>query len=100
MPKEVEYPQVTEIQVEIWLGDPVTKTFIQCLDWSRLDAQEQAGSGELVDSSSADLTHALLHRSLGLQDAYTKLSDPGTVLEYYEMISHPPPPEDEDEQSN
>lgn len=97
MPKEVEFPQVTEAQVELWLASPVTKTFLQCLEWKRLDTVDQAGTGKLTDSSSADLTHALLHRALGQQDAYTGAQRCEQLLEFYEMIFHPPPPEEETE---
>ena len=97
MPKEVEHKQVTEAQVEIWLTNPVTLTLLQCLEWNRLDSRDAAGSGTLVDSSSADLTHALLHRNLGQQDAYRECEDPVQIFEHYEMIDHPPQPEKEDE---
>ena len=89
MPQEVEYPQITGVQYEIWAADPVTKCLLQCLEWRRLDSRDAAGTGELIDSSSADLTHALLHRSLGAQATYAELSDPSTTLEFYKMIKHP-----------
>lgn len=97
MPKEVEFPQVTEAQVELWQASPVTKTFLQCLEWKRQDTVDAAGSGKLTDSSSADLTHALLHRALGQQDAYTEGQRCEELLEFYQMIFHPPPPEEEEE---
>jgi len=98
LPKEVEFPQVTEAQVELWQASPVTKTFLQCLEWKRLDNVDSAGTGKLVDSSSADLTHALLHRSLGQQDAYTEAQRTEQLLDFYEMIFHPPPEEEESDE--
>ncbi len=95
MPKEVEHPQVTEAQVEMWLANPVTKAFIACLNWKRKDTRDQAGDGSIVDSSNADLTHGLLHRALGQQDGFRDAADPEDLLEHYEMIFHPPPPEEE-----
>lgn len=97
MPKEVEFPKLTEIQVELWLGDPVTINYLRCLDWLRLDTRDAAGSGELIDSSSADLTHALLHRALGRQDAYVEASNPEQIFDRYVMIEHPEPEEKDDE---
>ena len=97
MPKEVKFSQVTEAQVELWLASPVTKIFQQCLEWKRLDIVEAAGTGKLIDSSSADLTHALLHRSLGQQDAYTAGQRCEDLLDFYEMIFHPPEEEESDE---
>lgn len=96
MPKEVEHAQVTEAQLEIWLAGAVTKTFLRCLEWKRLDTVDAAGTGKLIDSSSADLTHALLHRALGQQDAYTEAQRCEQMLDFYEMIFHPPPPEEEE----
>lgn len=97
MPKEVEHTQVTAIQVELWLADITTRKFLQCLEWKRLDTKDSAGSGEIVDSSNADLTHALIHRALGQQDVYAELQEPDTLLDFYGMIQHPEPEETEDE---
>ena len=95
MPKEaLEYPQVTTDQIDIWLASPVTKAVLSCLEWKRDDTKDAAGSGKLTDSSNADLTHALLHRALGQQDAYDEARDPRALLEHYNMIFVP---EDEDE---
>lgn len=94
---DLEHPQVTEAQVELWLASPVTKTFLRCLEWKRLDTVDAAGSGKLIDSSSADLTHALLHRSLGQQDVYYECGRPEPMLDFYEMIFHPPEEEETDE---
>lgn len=96
MAKEPEFPQVTEVQTELWLAMPVTKTFMQCLAWKWLDTRDAAGSGAMIDSSSADLTHALLHRALGQQDAYTEAQKPEDLMDHYEMIFHPPPPDKEE----
>ena len=82
MAKEpLEFPQVTEAQLEIWLASPVTEAYLDCLDWKRRDTIEAAGSGKLTDSSNADMTHALLHRSLGQQDAYAEAAKPEKLLE-------------------
>ena len=97
MSKETEFRQVTEAQVELWLASPVTRALLQCLEWKRLDTVDAAGTGKLTDSSSADLTHALLHRALGQQDVYYECARPEAMLEFYEMIFHPPPPEEETE---
>ncbi len=94
MLKEVKHSQVTEIQVEIWLSDPTTRMLMQCLEWKRLDTKDSAGSGEIVDSSNSDLTHAMIHRALGQQDVYADLQTPEALFDYYEMIDHPEPPEE------
>lgn len=97
MPKEVEHPQVTEVQVALWLAEPTTRTFLQCVEWKRLDTRDAAGSGEIVDSSNSDLTHALIHRALGQQDVFQEIQNPESILDHYGMIDHPEPEETKDE---
>lgn len=98
MAKEpLEFPQVTEDQIQIWLHNPVTKAYLRCLEWKADDQRDLAGTGKLVDSSSADTTHALLHRALGQRDAYAEAQKPEKLLDFYAMIFRPPPPEEEKE---
>ena len=98
MAKEpLEFPQVTESMLEVWLANPVTRAFMRCLTWKRADQIDAAGSGRLTDSSNADMTHALLHRSLGQQDAFSECVDPEKMLDFYAMIFRPPPPEDDEQ---
>ncbi len=98
MAKEpMPFPQVTEDQISIWLASPVTKIYLQCLEWKTADNRDHAGSGTLTDSSNADLTHALLHRAFGQQDGYKEAGKPEELMDFYQMIFHPPPPEEEEE---
>ena len=93
------YPQVTSDQLELWLASPVTKAYLRCLAWKEADTVDQAGTGKLVDSSNADMTHALLHRSLGQQDALKDASLPEKLLDFYRMVYRPPPPPEEEEET-
>lgn len=95
MPEEVKHSQVTEAQVELWMANPVTKAALECFEWLRQDTADQAGTGKLVDSGNADMTHAMLHRALGQQDSLATCQDPIGLLDRYVMILHPPPEEDE-----
>ena len=94
--RELPFPQITEPQLEIWLVSPVTKAYLDCLEWKRADSIAAAGSGKLVDSSSADMTHGLLHRELGKQDGWLEAGKPEMLLDFYEMIFRPPKEEVED----
>lgn len=98
MPEEVrlEYPQITGDQFELWEANPVTKAYLRCLAWKEADTVEHTGTGRLVDSSNADMTHALVHRSLGQQDAYKEAALPEKLLEFYRMVYRPPPPAKEE----
>ncbi len=98
MPEEVKnYPQITPDQLELWLANPVTKGYLRCLSWKEADTVEQAGTGKLVDSSNADMTHAMLHRALGQQDALKEAALPEKLFDFYRMVYRPPPETDEDE---
>lgn len=97
MPKEVEFSQVTQDQIQIWLHNPVTQAYLRCLEWKTADTRDAAGDGSLTDSGSADLTHALLHRALGQQDGYKEAGKPETLLEFYKMVFIPPPKEEEED---
>ena len=94
--QELREPQITEDQFDIWMASPVTSALLKCLEWKRLDEKDAAGSGAIVDSSNSDLTHAMIHRSLGRQDAYEAMQTPFDLLTYYEMVFIPEPePEEE-----
>ncbi len=93
----LRFPQVTENQLEIWLASPVTKAYLRCLEWKHADTIDNAGSGKLTDSSNADMTHAMLHRALGQQDAFVECGKVEKLLDFYVLIFHPPPPDEEEE---
>ena len=95
MTKELPEAQITQDQYDIWLNSPVTIAYLKCLEWRRLDVRDAAGDGRLVDTSSADTTHALLHRALGEQDAYRAAHIPWDILVHYEMVMIPEPMEEE-----
>ena len=86
MSEETEYPQITPDQLDLWLASSTTKAYLRCLAWKTADTVEQGGTGRLVDSSNADMTHAMMHRNLGQQDAFKEAALPEKLLEFYRMI--------------
>ena len=50
-----------------------------------------------LDSSNADLTHGMIHRSLGRQDAFRAAHVPWEMLVHYEMVFIPQPEEGEED---
>ena len=89
-------PTITEAQFDLWIDQPVTQAFLKAMHFKREDEAESAGIGNIVDSSNSDLTHALIHRSLGRQDAYENACDPWEMLVFYELVDLPDPePEEE-----
>ena len=91
-----QYPKITPEQIELWADNPVTKVLLQCLGWFKADVADDASTGAIVDSSSADLTHAMIHKSLGQQQGLSTAMDFQSLFDRYDMIVLPEPKEDDD----
>jgi hypothetical protein len=90
MAEAPRHPQLTEDQLDIWLAQPVTKAYLAALLWRAGDAQDALGTGAIIDSSNAHLSHAMTHGALGKQDAYRDAAKPYELLDFYQIIFHPP----------
>ncbi len=84
-----QYSQVTPEQIQLWEADPVTKVYLQCLGWFKADVADEASNGSIVDSSSADLTHAMIHKSLGQQQGLSTSMDYQSLFDRFEMVLLP-----------
>ena len=94
-----KYPQITEAELDLWLGQRATQYFLQALEWKAKDAQDALGTGALLDSSNADLSHAMSHSALGKQDAFREAAQPEQLLDFYELIFRPTEEENETDDS-
>jgi len=74
------YKQVTPEQLEIWLNDPVTKAYRECLEFLRTKVVMEGGSGKFIDPANNDLTCHNMAVSLGKQEAYAEALDPAQLL--------------------
>ena len=86
-------PTVTLTQFELWLNNPVTKVYLNTLEQRLFDEETAAGTGKLVDSSNADMTHAMIHRSLGVQDGLQQARNPERLMSGLNRIDYPEDPE-------
>lgn len=91
------YSQVTPEQIQLWEADPVTKVYLQCLGWFKADVADETSNGAIVDSSSADLTHAMIHKSLGQQQGLSTSMDYQSLFDRFDMVLLP---EEKDDASN
>lgn len=82
----MNYPKVTQTQLDLWLKDPVTKTLCQCLEWHQDDVKDELSSGSCVDESNADLTLSKISRRRGQIEGLITASDFGAVLDRYKMV--------------
>ena len=73
-------------QIEIWLDNPVTKTYLQCLEWSGEQIREALGKGGYVDSDNNDRTCNHVHSALGEAEGLAKAGSPQAILNTHEML--------------
>ena len=91
-----KFPKITPEQIELWADNPVTEVLLQCLGWFKADVADDAADGTIVDSSSSDLTHAMIHKNLGQQQGLSTAMDFQSLFDRYGMILLPEPKEDDD----
>lgn len=95
MAKVPQHPVVTPEQIQLWEANPVTKAYLQCLEWFKQDIADLASNGGVADSSSADLTHAMLHRNYGQQDGLADAANYNYLLDRHGMILEPKKEDDD-----
>ena len=71
------YKQVSPEQVQIWLNDPVTIGFLDCVTYLKEKAEESMSSGRLIDPKNNDLTCHNIAYTNGMKDTLIEVSDPG-----------------------
>lgn len=81
-----KYPRITRAQFDLWAANPVTKTFMQCVEWGRADINDLILSGTFVSAENNDLTCSNLHRLSGYREAMTDMSRTEKLLQKYEML--------------
>ena len=85
---------LTRIQLEIWMNDPVTQAYIQCIYDEWVEERNLNGIRK-SDPGNADYSHALTFKSDGYREALEVVSHPDILLERYQLIE-----EEEVEESN
>lgn len=80
------YPKVMKDSVKIWLNDPITKTYLQCLNFYSEQLKESRAIGGFVDAESNDATIRRLFLNMGAEDATNTLASPYELMSAYNMI--------------
>jgi len=80
------YPRVLKDSVEIWLNDPITKTYLKSLEFYLEQLQETRQQGGFVNDTSNDLTLRRLFQNLGAEQAIRHASEPMQMLSNYELL--------------
>ena len=86
---EDKYPRVTQVQVDLWLVDPVTKAYLTCLQTSRTSIQSKISSGEYLDLSNNDRSMNRTCNALGHCQALDSMSKFDDILTSADMIEVP-----------
>lgn len=83
---EDKHKRITQSQFDIWISNPVTKTYLQCLMWSAEQCREVLGSGNLIDSTNNDKSMNSIHSALGEARGYEKSTQLADILNVHKML--------------
>lgn len=64
----------------------MTQAYLKCLGWYKLDVIDNASNGAIVNSASADMTHANIHLNMGQQQGLTSAIGYQTLFDRYKMV--------------
>ena len=81
-----KHKRITQAQFDIWINDPTTKTYLQCLKWSAEQMAEVIGNGGFIDSSNNDITVNQLYDSLGIKSGLLQAADPKPILTIHQLL--------------
>ena len=81
-----KYPRVTRTQVDLWLIDPVTQAYKNCLDTAVKNANGKLSDGSLIDPTNNDLSMNRIQETIGWRSAIEGLSGFGNTLSLADMI--------------
>ena len=85
----MEYKQITQAQLEIWLNDQTTKAYLQSLYFSHSQHEEMQGDGQLVDFHSAERTYGLMMENEGVKQGYLKAMNVIYELDQHDLLEAP-----------
>ena len=79
-----QYKQVSPEQVDLWLNDPVTKAYLEAVNYCKTAVEERMHNGTLLDPRNNDLTCYNLAYSRGQRDLLLETESPLLFLAKYE----------------
>lgn len=82
---EDKYPRISKDQLDLWLESPVTKVYLQCLEWSVEQISEVLGEGTWV-SDNNDKSMNVINRALGEKNGLLTAGKPESILRVHEMM--------------
>ncbi len=86
---EDKFKRITQAQFDLWIDNPVTKAYLQCLEWSAEKISEALGKGALVASDNNDTTCNAIHSALGQQGGFRLAQSVQERFLEHEMLAIP-----------
>ena len=83
---EDKHKRISQAQLDIWLDNPVTKTYLQCLMWCSEQRREIVGGGALIDATNNDCSMNNIHMTLGEETAFSLASKPEPIFHVHKML--------------
>lgn len=83
---EDKHQRVTQPQYDLWIDNPVTQAYLQCLKWSAEQQEEIIGNGSLIDNSNNDLSMNRIQYADGASFGFKSSSNPISHFKLHEMI--------------
>ena len=95
--EELRYKRITQVQLEIWLADPVTKVYFQCIRWRVDENIELMGNGDYIHNADPVITQIASQCAIAERETYLGLSDINDILNghKFNMLEPPEPPKEE-----
>lgn len=87
--KKDKYPRVSQVQVDLWLVDPVTQAYKVCLETGAATIGVKLGEGEFINHSNNDLSMNQIHGAIGQKTALEGMSEFSDILNRADMIEVP-----------
>jgi hypothetical protein len=79
-----QYKQVSPEQVDLWLNDPVTKAYLEAVNYCKTAVETRMHEGGLIDPENNDLTCYNLAYCKGRRDMVLEAQNPLLFLATYE----------------
>jgi hypothetical protein len=86
MSNKDKYPRVTQVQVDLWLVDPVTQAYLTCLKTTEELIDKKLTSGQCFDFENNDFSMNQVSEAMGAKQMLSSMANFNDVLNVAEMV--------------
>ncbi len=80
------HKRITQAQFDIWIDNPVTIAYLQCLEWSAEQNGEVVENGSLIDTSNNDLSMNRIQYANGVKFGFNSATNPVEHFNTHQML--------------